>query len=126
MNPGRIVGNSDISKMKEAQEREVGISEMREVLEFPWQDIRPQLEQWYYEGIINHESQLYVIIGNNRYGKPFTWKEWLNLEISDLVMLSRAGVRYQELLKDQELTPEILKMLREKLQGDLLTELAKK
>ena len=43
LNPGRIVATSDIQKLQEKQEREVGISSTKEILEFPWTDIREQL-----------------------------------------------------------------------------------
>ena len=75
--------------------------------------------------MITGETQLYIIIDNQRHSKPFTWDQWLNLDIQDLLLLNRAGPRYQSLLKGTELTPAILEKLRERLQEDLLTELAK-
>ena len=126
INQGRIVGNSDIPKMMEAAVKEVSIDHFETIYEFAWEDIKPQLEQWKQQGIITDESQLYIIVGNQKYGKPFTWDEWLNLDIDDLILLSRAGNRFQGLLKGQELTKEVLGALREKLQAEVIAEIGKK
>lgn len=118
----RLVSNTDVTETMQAQELEVYVNDIQTVHEWEFEQIKPQLQEWYKNGIIDENTKLYAWIGTSKYGVN-SFQDFISLSIDDLTLLCRAGTRFQGLLKGQELTPKILDAIREKLQTELITQI---
>lgn len=120
----RMVSNTDVSKTMAAQELEVSVDHFEQVHEWEFQDIKPQLEEWYRKGVIDENTKLYAWVPPTKYAVN-KFQDFIGLSMDDLILLSRAGTRFQGILKGQALTPEILDALREKLQAETILDIRK-
>ena len=117
-----MVSNTDIGETMKAQELETYIDHFEEVWEFPFEEYVDQLKQWYREGIVDENTNLYVWVGSSKYAVQ-NFQDFVTLSVDDLTLLVRAGTRFVGLLKGQTLTPKILDAIREKLQTELITQI---
>lgn len=123
LSPGMLKDNTDINKALEAQTKWIEIDHEEIVYEYPWEDIKPILEKWKSEGVITDEVQLVAISGSQKYSKPYSFYEFLNLDFSDLVLISRAGRSLE--IRDKDLTTEVLGKLRSKLNDQAIEQIGK-
>lgn len=121
----RLVSNTDVTKTMEANELDVNIDHYDQIHEWRFEDIKEQLKDWYQQGVIDSNTKLYAWQGTSKYNVQ-KFEDFLNQSLDDLILIGRAGTRFAGLLKDQIITPEILNKLREKLTGEVLTEISKK
>ena len=94
------------------------IESTHEEYEWKFEAIKPQLLKWKEQNLINDNTNFYVQIGNDKYGK-FTFEEFVNLDISDLELLGKFGNRVRGVYKPGEPMTEKLETLREQLKQEL-------
>jgi hypothetical protein len=83
-----------------------------------WEAIKPQLRKWYESGIIPETVNLYIQQGTDKRGK-FSWDEWFNLSIDDLMLLSRYRDRLGVFTAGEPME-EILSTLRQQLKREMI------
>ena len=69
-NPAMLRNNSDVNKAIEASEKEVSIESNEDVYEYEFEQIKPQLEEWYRKGIITDEQTKFYVWTNKKYITP--------------------------------------------------------
>jgi hypothetical protein len=85
--------------------------------DYEWEAIKPQLLKWKEQNIINDQTNFYIQVGSDKCGK-FSFEEWLNLKIEDLMLLAR----YRDRLGMFTNEPiERLQVLREQLKHEMVT-----
>lgn len=107
----------------EAREKNAHVSGMEDYYEYTYPEIREQLIEWYKKGIIDDNTQLYAQI-DTKYSVN-RWNDFINMDLDDLVLMGRAGKRFESLLSGQPITKEILSALREKLKTEVIAEIGK-
>jgi hypothetical protein len=102
------------------------IERNEEIHEFEFEKLKPQLIKWHdEENVIDENTRLYIWVDGIKYSKPYTWDEWLNLEINDLVLLGKYGKKFDSVLGQDMGTKEILQALRNTLKEELLASTVK-
>lgn len=98
------------------------IESMKTIHEFEFEELKPQLMKWKEQNIITDETHLYCWVGPIKYSKPYTWEEWLNLSIDDLVVLGKVGNRFDGILKpgDAGNIETLRQIVKEELQKGIL------
>lgn len=125
LNQGSIKANSDINEMMKPEQHLPEVESTETVHEFEFEKIKPQLIKWHDDGIINNNTKLYAWASNIKYSKPYTWKEWLELPMDDLVLLGKVGNKFTGILKTQDMTKEILDAFRNTAKDTIKEELTK-
>ena len=83
------------------------------------------MRRWYDQGVIDENTKLYVWVDGIKYNKPYTWDEWLNLDVQDLVLLGKYGKKFDSVLAKDMGTADILQALRNTLKEELLSSTVK-
>jgi hypothetical protein len=115
INPSRIT--SDTAMVIPTKDQTTIESTHTEYL-WEWEAIKSQLLKWKNANIINDKSNFYIINGNTKTGK-FSWDEWFNLSMDDLMLLSRYRDRLGVFTDEQPMT-ERLATLRKQLQREMV------
>jgi len=78
--------------------------------------VKDQLQKWYDDGLIDSNSNLYVVAEGNRKYNVTSFEEFLSYEIRDLVLVNKSGIAATPGLFSSK---EILQLAREKARSDL-------
>jgi hypothetical protein len=89
------------------------IESVSTVYEFEFEKLKPQLEQWYKQGILDDSTVLHACVGTKKYTVN-SLDEFLNLRIEDLVLLNRTKIDATGLFASKDMSAGILAMAREK------------
>ena len=101
----------------------VDIESMGTVHEFEFEKIKPQLIDWKKKDIIDEETKLYAWIDGIKYSAPYTWSQWLNMDLPDLVLLREHGKKYAGIIKTMDPNdPEILDLITAKVKSGVTTD----
>jgi hypothetical protein len=85
---------------------------------YEWNEVKGQLLKWKEQGIINDQTNFYIQSGSDKHGK-FSFEEWLNLPMDDLMLLSRYRDRLGTFTNEP--MAERLSTLREQLKHEMRT-----
>ena len=121
LNPAMLRNNTDVNKAIEASEKEVSIESNEDVYEYEFEQIKPQLEEWYKKGIITDSQTKFYVWTNRKYAKPFTFREFMDYSIEDLVLMTQYNDKLSTAFKTSEINAEMLSALRKTIREELLT-----
>lgn len=97
------------------------IESVEERYDWSFEEIKPQLLKWYDEGIIDENTNLYAWSGTRKYTVN-EWDQFINLNLSDLILINKVGERAIGLYSDPK---EILEAARQTAKAELTKTLQK-
>lgn len=105
----------------EPQRTNIEVESVEEVFDYPWEQIQQQLREWKESGVIDDNSKFYVVTADGKkYAKPFTYEEFTELSLEDLVVLGEHDRKYDGLLRSMGPTTEMISIIRQKIKEELM------